>query len=77
MMDCLDVFLISSKGGIKKRAVATGYKSNWVASYLHTSKPRAVPLADHTCSPPDLFGDMRQMCVVTLLLLASLMALAC
>lgn len=43
VMDCLDVFLISSEGGFKKQAVAAGHKSSWVASSLHTSKQRAVP----------------------------------
>lgn len=48
VMDCLDVFLISSKGGIKKRAVATGYKSNWVASiYIPANKELCLWLITH------------------------------
>lgn len=48
MMDCLDVFLISSKGGIKKRAVALGISpTGWQAIYIPANQELCLWLITH------------------------------
>jgi len=48
MRDCLDVFLISSKGRIKNRAVALGISpTGWQAIYIPANQELCLWLITH------------------------------